>query len=111
MKTYLHILPEGLLIVLILLAGYMPPFSIHPLALTVSAILVLQLFLKSKVLGFSIGILFFLGNLLFLGALLSEFSEFSEFNQRAKALLLGGLGLWVLNLVLSSSMVYKYGIR
>lgn len=56
----------------------------------------------------ALGVLFFLVNLYFLGALMSEFNEFTGLNNSATQLLLVGLPVWMINLVLSLTMIYKY---
>jgi hypothetical protein len=100
--------PEYYLIVLSILAGYSPPFYINPVFIGIVVILILQIIFKNKISGMVLGALFFLINLYFLLALLSEFYEFNEFNYRAKQLIFVGLGIWVANLIFSSTMIYKY---
>ncbi|MEM1003080.1 MAG: hypothetical protein AAGH46_10570, partial [Bacteroidota bacterium] len=67
------ILPELYLSGLFLLASYSPPFHFNFFFLIISLIVILQLFLKNRILGLVIGSLFLLLNLFFLAALLSEF--------------------------------------
>lgn len=90
------------------LAGYLPPFYIHPIFIGIAIILILQIIFKSRISGLILGIIFFLINLYFLGALLSEFIEFNEFNNRAKQLLFAGITIWIVNFTLSLTMIYKY---
>lgn len=111
MKSIILKLPEYLLIVLILLAGYTPPFYINPIFIGIIGILILQIICKNKILGLILGTLYFLVTLYFLGALLSEFNAFTEVNNSARQLLLVGIPLWILNVVLSSIMIYKYAIH
>ena len=108
MKTIFFKLPEYYLLILAILAGYSPSFSINPIFVGIVILLILQIILKNTISGLLLGILFFLTNLYFLGALLSEFSEFTEFNNSAKQLLFVGLTIWIVNFTLSLTLIYKY---
>jgi len=110
-KSVFFKIPEYALIAMLLAAGYTPPFQLNPIFLCLAAVVVLQIVLKNRFSGLIIGTLFFLGNLFFLGALVSEFSEFEEMNQSASNLMWVGLPVWLLNSVLSLTMIYKYGVR
>lgn len=101
-------LPEYYLIVFVILAGYMPPFYINPICVGIVGVLIFQIIFKNRISGILLGIIFFLVNLYFLGALLSEFNEFKEFNNSAKELLFVGLTIWIVNIILSLTMIYKY---
>ncbi|MFL3662128.1 MAG: hypothetical protein ACI6PN_10300, partial [Polaribacter sp.] len=105
MKKVFFKLPEYYLIILAFLAGYVPPFYIHPIFIGIAIILILQIIFKSRISGLILGTLFFLINLYFFGALLSEFNEF---NNRAKLLLFAGITIWIVNFTLSLTMIYKY---
>jgi len=107
-KQLLLQIPEYYLAVIVLLAGYSPPFSFHPLALGLAILPLLQIVFKNKVSGLIMGSAFLLVNLVMLGALISELSEFTAFTHRALQLLIGGLTIWLVNSVLSLAMVYKY---
>lgn len=111
MKKQFFKLPEYYLIILVILAGYSPPFYINPIFIGIIGILILQIIFKNRILGISLGIIFFLVNLFFLGALLSEFNEFTEFNNTAKQLLFVGLTIWIVNIIASITMVYNYSIN
>lgn len=100
--------PEYYIIVLILLAGYSPPFTFNPLLILLAGILLLQIIFKNRISGLIIAGIFILINLFMLGAFFSEFGEFQELNNDAKQLLLGGLSLWGINMMLSAMMIYKY---
>lgn len=106
--SFLFKVPEYYLILIIFLAGYTPPMTIQPMYILIIGVLILQILCKHRVLGRLIGGLFFICNLLFLGALLSEFSEFSSFDTDAKSLLFVGLSIWLVNLLLAVTMIYKY---
>ncbi|GAA0728353.1 hypothetical protein GCM10009430_37430 [Aquimarina litoralis] len=108
MKTVFLRLPEFYFITLAILVGYSPPFYIHPIFIGVIGVLILQIVYKKRVLGITLGSLFFLINIYFFGALLSEFREFTEFNNQAKQLIFVGLGIWIANFIFSSTMIYKY---
>lgn len=111
MKSLFFKLPEYVLVILALLAGFSPPFYINPIFLGIAIVVILQIIFKNRILGLGLGALFFFGNLFFLGALISEFSEFAEFSSGAKQLLLVGLPIWMVNMVLSVTMIYKYSIN
>jgi len=108
MKKILFKLPEYYLIVLAILAGYSPPFYINPIFIVIAGIFTLQIIFKNKISGISLGILFFLINLYFLRALISEFNELAEFNNKTEQLLFVGLIIWIVNMILSLTMIYKY---
>lgn len=100
--------PEYYLLVLVLLAGFTPPFSFNPLSLVIAGIVILQIIYKNKISGLFIAGLFLIINLFMLGALISEFTEFSSFDSSAKQLLVGGLAIWCLNSCAIGIMIYKY---
>jgi hypothetical protein len=100
--------PEYYLIVLALLSGYSPPFSINPLAIGIAGGLVLQVIFKNRVAGFIIAGLLMLINLYMLLALISEFNEFTTFNTAARQLLFVGLSLFCLNSIVSFLMISRY---
>jgi len=108
MKSIINNLPEYYLIILAILAGYSPPFYINPIFVVILAILIFQIVSNNKTLGLLIGVLFFIGNLYFLFALRSEFLEFDEFNSDAQQLIFVGMLIWIINLIVSSFMIYKY---
>ncbi len=107
-KTVLSHLPEYYLIVLVLLSGYTPPISINPFAIVLAFLLVLQVIFKGKATGLAIAGLFIMVNLYMLGALISEFNEFPTFNAGAAALVFGGSGIFILNLLAATAMIFKY---
>jgi len=108
MKKLIYKLPEYYLLILVVLAGYSPPFYINPIFIGIAFVLVLQIIFKNKISGIIIAMLFFLANLYFLGALLSEFNEFEVFNSKAQLLLFVGLFIWLANLLFSLTMVLKH---
>lgn len=114
MKTFKQILlqlPEYYLIVLALLAGYTPPFSMNPFALAIVGILAIQIIFKNKIAGHLIASFFLIGNLVMLLALTSELHEFPRFNAHAKELFLGGLLLLGFNIFISAFMLFKYTLK
>jgi len=108
MKKIFFKSPEYYLIILTILAGYSPPLYVNPIFIGIVVVLILQIIFKNRISGIILGTLFFLVNLYFLGALLSEFNEFTDFNNSAKQLLFVGLTIWIVNLVFSLTMIYKY---
>ena len=114
MKKYLRILihiPEYYLIILAILAGFTPPFSLNPISLGIVFILALQIIFKNKIAGHLIASLFLIGNLVMLLALTAELNEFPRFNAHAKELLFGELLLLGFNILISGLMLVKYTIK
>jgi putative effector of murein hydrolase LrgA (UPF0299 family) len=108
MKNLLLKLPEFYFLVLIFLAGYTSAFSIAPFYIVLMIVLILQIIFKNKVSGLLIGGLIFFCNLFFLVALLSEFKEFTEFDIEAQKLLFVGFSVWIVNIIASGTMMYRY---
>ncbi|WP_179346490.1 hypothetical protein [Winogradskyella ursingii] len=108
MKKLLFKSPEYYLIILLILAGYAPPYFINPIFIAIATIIILQLIFKNRISGILIGAIFFMVNLYFLGALLSEFNEFKEFSSEAKQLIFVGISIWIVNFIMSAIMIYKY---
>lgn len=104
----LAVLPESYIIVLVLLAGFSPPFSIHPLLLIFVALLVLQLIFRNVITGFMLAGLFVTGNLYMFLAMLSELSEFPAFNWSAARLLIAGSLIILVNLFIAGLMFFNY---
>ncbi|GGG31900.1 hypothetical protein GCM10011344_36060 [Dokdonia pacifica] len=111
MKSIVLKSPEYIVLIMVFLAGYTPPFYINPICIGIIVMLILQILYKNRILGLLIGTLYFLINLYFLGALLSEFNEFTTFNHSAKQLLIVGVSIWIINMIASSLMIYKYAIQ
>ena len=110
MKPLIYKFPEYYLIMLVVLAGYSPPFNIHPICIGIMLLLILQIVLKNKTSGLILGALFFLINLFFLGALIAEFNEFTELTASAIQLIGVGLIIWIVNLTISLLMISKYSM-
>ncbi|MEN8817811.1 MAG: hypothetical protein ABF274_13200 [Nonlabens sp.] len=107
-KNILFKLPEYYFIIIVFAAGYTPPFSISLLYIVLIAALGLQIYFANKVSGLLIGGLIFFFNIFFLVAVVSEFNDFIEFNSEAQQLLFVGLLIWLLNMVASVTMIYRY---
>lgn len=107
-KQILMKLPEYYLLVLVILSGYTPPFSINPIVIGFVAIVILQIIFKNKISGLIVASLFLLINLYMFLALLSENNEFPILNGDAKQLFFVGVLLLVLNLFVTGLMMYKY---
>lgn len=110
MKPLIYKFPEYYLIMLVVLAGYSPPFNIHPICIGIMLLLILQIVLKNKTSGLILGALFFLINLFFLGALIAEINEFTKLTTSAIKLLIAGFIIWIANLTTALVMIYKYTI-
>lgn len=107
-KKILFKLPEYYFIIMLFLAGFTPPFYVHYLSLIFIAVLVLQIVFKNKTSGLLLGGIAFFGNLFFLAALFSEFNDFTEFNSEAQRFIIIGITIWVLNLIASVTIIYRY---
>lgn len=107
-SKFLVFLPECYIIFVVLFTGFSPPFSIHPLAFIIAAIVALQLFFKNAITGIMLANLFAFINLYMILALLSEFSEFPTFNFDAAKLLFFGLLIILTNLVIVGLMYVNY---
>jgi len=108
LKLALANLPDVYLILLTFAAGYKPYFSINPIALGLVAILILQLVIKNKIMGFIIASLFFLINIYMPFALIHELTEFPTFNSGAKKMIWTGLLIFGVNMLMFGLMVFNY---
>lgn len=101
-------LPESYIIFVVLFTGFTPPFSLHPLALLIAAVILLQLIFRNTITGIMLANLFALVNLYMILALLSEFSEFPTFNLAAAKLLIIGSLIILANLFIVGLMYFNY---
>lgn len=101
-------LPETYIILVVLFTGYSAPFSIHPLALIIAAIVSLQLIFRNAISGIMLANLFIIMNVYMIMALLSEFHEFSTFNLAAAKLLVTGSLIILTNLFIGGYMFFNY---
>lgn len=108
MKNVLHNTPEIYFIILAIMAGFSPPYSINPLFAMIIGIITLQLFIQNRIFGFILGGFLFLVNLLFAGAVLSEFHDVIRAQQDGSILLFTGLSIWLVNCIMSIFMLLKY---
>lgn len=108
LKNILLKIPEYYFIVVVFAAGYTPPFTISFYYIILILVLGLQIYFANKVSGLLIGGLVFFINLLFLGALIFELNEFQEFNESALQMLFIGGSIWIMNLIASITMLYRY---
>ncbi|MBW8324828.1 MAG: hypothetical protein K0M50_08705 [Prolixibacteraceae bacterium] len=104
----LEVLPESYLIVLVLLSGFNPPFSVHPLVLIIAGIVALQLIFRNAITGIMLANSFILINLYMILAMLSELSEFPTFNSAAAKLLVVGSLIILTNLFIAGLMFFNY---
>lgn len=107
-RKILLYLPESYLIVLVLLSGYTPTFSISPISIAIAILIGLQILFKSKIAGLILAGLLISVSLYMIMALISEFNEFPTTNTTSIELLLGGLSLIIINLFVAGIMIYKY---
>lgn len=107
-SKFLVVIPECYIIFVVLFTGYTPPFSLHPLAFIIAAMITLQLYFKNAITGIMLANLFAFINLYMILALLSEFSEFPTFNFAAAKLLFVGSLIILTNLVVVGLMYFNY---
>ncbi len=110
-KRILNAYPEYYLIIIILLTGFKPPFSINTFAVIIATGIILQIIFRSWTTGIFIAAIFILVNLYMLMALISEFRDMPAFNFLAKQLLFVGLALIFFNLFTSGVMIRKYILK
>lgn len=104
----LVVIPECYIIFIVLFTGFTPPFSLHPLAFIIAALITWQLYFKNAITGIMLANSFALINLYMILALLSEFSEFPTFNFAAAKLLFFGSLIILTNLVIVGLMYFNY---
>lgn len=105
---FLLFLPESYLILLSFIAGFNPPFSIHPISLILIAIVLLQLIFRNTITGILLASSFVMVNIYMSLAMLSELNEFPTFNSAAVKLLTVGSLLVLANLFIAGLMIYNY---
>ena len=110
-KKLLNAYPEYYLIILILLTGYAPTFSINTFAAIIAMVIILQIIFRSSFTGILIAFIFILINLYMFTALISEYREMPAFNFSAQQLLFVGLALIFFNLFTTGVMIRKYFLR
>lgn len=108
LKKILLSLPEYLLIAAVIFYWTSAGLIINPIAIVLIAGLVLQIIYKNQIVGIIIPCFLILICLYMLLALMSEFNEFPTFNTEAKTLLFVGLSYFILTMIVSGIMIYKY---
>jgi hypothetical protein len=103
-------LPEYLLIAAVIFYWGSAGIIINPIAIALIVILILQIILRNRIVGIIIPSLLILTSFYMLLALISEFNEFPSFNAEAKKLLFVGLSYFILTMVVSGIMIYKYSM-
>lgn len=106
-KTFLLKFPESILIGSILLY-WLATTLYNPIAFCLLIAILIQLKLKSKIVGIIVGALFLLASTYMIFALVSELSEFDTFTTDAWQLLLIGSSWLIASLIFSILMLYKY---
>ncbi len=106
MKKLLQI-PEFYFAASALILTYKAPVGMQVLCLTIALLFLAQAYFKPRFVGQALGVILFLLNLIFLAALSSEFLEFP--NPAEGLSLIGfGLFLWILNMLMTALLFYKY---
>jgi len=111
MKKLQHIfyqIPEYYLVIVVLLAGYKPPFYVAPIAIVGAALVLLQIIFSNHISGLILAGLLVVGSLFLLFAAISEFLEFPVANAEAYRLLLVGGALFIINIAMAAAMLKKY---
>ncbi|TKG92937.1 hypothetical protein EYV94_18375 [Puteibacter caeruleilacunae] len=108
LKKVLLQLPEYLLIIAVVSYWGAEGVFINPIAIALMLVLIFQIIFKNRVVGIVIPGFLILASLYMLLALMSEFNEFTSFNSEAKEFLLVGLSLFILAILISGTMIYRY---
>lgn len=108
LKQRLLSLPEYLLIAAVIFYWVSTALVLNPVAIGLLVILILQLFLKNRIIGIVVPGLLIMASFYMLLALMSELNEFPVFNADARKLLLVGLSFFVSTILVSGVMLFKY---
>lgn len=108
MKSRLWNIPEYLLLLAVLLYWLPTSNPFNWVAITLVAVLIIQIIYKNKVLGIIISSLLILICCYMYLALFSELREFPTFDADAKELLFFGLFIFTATLVVAGFMFFKY---
>lgn len=107
-KINLWNVPEYLLLLTVLFYWLPTSNPLNWVAITLIAVLVLQIIYKNKILGIIISSVLILICCYMYLALFSELREFPTFNTDAKQLLFIGLSVFTTTLVVAGFMFFKY---
>lgn len=99
--------PEYFLMFAVAFYWFSSALVFNPVAITLMSLLVLQLFLKSRLIGLFISGVLTFGSCLMLLALISEFREFPSFSSGAQELLFVGLSLFLGTLFIAGLLLFK----
>lgn len=102
--------PEYLLIASVIFYWGSAGWGINYIAISLLAILVLQIIFKNRIIGIIIPSLLTLASLFLILAVISEFKEFPTVNAEAMKLLLVGLVYFTSTILVSGVMFYKYAL-
>ena len=107
-KINLWNIPEYLLLLAVLFYWLATSNPLNWVAITLVAVLVLQIIYKNKILGIIISSLLILICCYMYLALFSELREFPTFDTDAKELLFVGLSVFTTTIVVAGFMFFKY---
>ncbi len=110
-KKYQLVLPEIILIIICiywLIDNYVINNHFNPIAFCVFLILVIQVFIQNKYVGFSMALLISLFSLYMVLAVFSEFNDFHTLSIEAFQFLVFGLLLCFLGFSSAFAMFYKF---
>lgn len=110
MKKYLILLPEFFIIALSIfwfLDNYLGSGHINYFTIVVFIVVLLQLFIKNKIVGIVLGSIFFLFGLYMILAVLSEFKKFTTITSSAIELISVGFLICFTIIAASIGMFYK----
>lgn len=111
MKKWLKFIPEIYFLISVLYYWSMTSSIWNPFAIALLGIIILQLILKSRILGVLLSLLLIFANLFMFLALLSEYHEFNKSTKEARELLLFGSLYLGTNLLMAVLLLIKYAIR
>lgn len=111
MKKWLKFIPEIYFLISVLYYCSMTPSIWNPFAVALLSIIILQLILKSRILGVLLSLLLIFANLFMFLALLSEYHEFNKATKEARELILFGSLYLGLNMLMAVLLLIKYAFR
>lgn len=111
MKKWLKFIPEIYFLISVLYDWSITSSIWNPFAIALLGVILLQLLLKSRMLGILLSLLLIFVNLFMFLALLSEYHEFNKSTKEARELILFGSLYLGLNLLMAILLLIKYAFR
>lgn len=101
-------LPEYILLAAVVFYWFSAAIFINYVAIMLLIGFILQIVFKFRIVGIVLPSLLMLTSFYMLLALISEFNEFPTFNYEAKKLLFVGLAIFMVSMLVSGLMFFKY---